>query len=105
MTTKEVLIRDEEKSDFTTISDVTIAAFETMDISTHTDQFVIEALRAAQALSVSLVAEINGHVVGHIAFSRVTMADGTKDWYGLGPVSAHPDFQLQRRSFGRNREH
>ena len=31
----------------------------------------------------------------HIAFSPVTMSDGTKDWYGLGPVSVHPDVQRQ----------
>lgn len=26
-------------------------------------------------------------MIGHIAFSPVTMSDGTPDWYGLGPVS------------------
>ena len=40
-----------------------------------------------------MVAEVDGHVVGHIAFSPVTMSDGTNDWYGLGSVSVHPDFQ------------
>ena len=33
--------------------------------------------------------------MGHIAFSPVTISDGTKNWYGLGPVSVHPDFQRQ----------
>jgi putative acetyltransferase len=37
--------------------------------------------------------------VGHIAFSPVTMSDSTKDWYGLGPVSVHPDFQ--RKGIGK----
>ena len=90
---KNVLIRDEKTADVAVISDVTIAAFETLEISNHTEQFIIEALRAAKALTISLVAEVDGHVVGHIAFSPVTMSDGTKDWYGLGPVSVHPDFQ------------
>jgi len=44
-------------------------------------------------LSISLVAEEDDCVVGHIAFSPVTMSDDTKDWYGLGPVSVHPDFK------------
>lgn len=95
MKRQDVLIRDEKGADFGAISDVTAAAFQTMEISNHTEQFIIEELRAAQALTVSLVAEINGRIVGHIAFSPVTMSDGTRDWYGLGPVSVHPDFQKQ----------
>ena len=95
MTIQNVLIRGEKTTDFAVISGVTIAAFETMEISNHTEQFIIEALRAAKALTISLVAEVDGHVVGHIAFSPVTMSDGTKDWYGLGPVSVHPDFQRE----------
>ena len=99
MTRKNLLIRDEKNTDYRAISEVTIAAFEKMEISSHTEQFIIEALRSAKVLSVSLVAEVDGRVVGHIAFSPVTMSDGTKDWYGLGPVSVHPDFQ--RRGIGK----
>lgn len=46
-------------------------------------------------LTVSLVAEIDGRVVGHIALSPVTISDGAAGWYGLGPVSVLPDFQKQ----------
>lgn len=95
MEIKDVLIRDERNTDHAAISDVTAAAFETMQISDHTEQFIIEALRDAKALTISLVAEVDGRVVGHIAFSPVTMSDGTEDWYGLGPVSVHPDFQCK----------
>jgi putative acetyltransferase len=90
---QDVLIRDETCTDYEVISEVTISAFETMEISNHTEQFIIQALRSAKALTVSLVAEVDGIVVGHIAFSPVTMSDGTKDWYGLGPVSVHPEYQ------------
>lgn len=93
MEAKDVLIRDETNTDYGVISDVTESAFETMEISNHTEHFVIDALRSANALTISLVAEIDGLVVGHIAFSPVTMSDGTSDWYGLGPVSVRPDFQ------------
>ncbi|MDD5638279.1 MAG: N-acetyltransferase [Atribacterota bacterium] len=96
---QNLLIRDEKESDFQEISDVTFTAFEKMEISNHTEQFIIEALRLAKALSISLVAELNGRVVGHIAFSPVIMTDCTKDWYGLGPVSVHPDFQ--RKGIGK----
>ncbi len=81
--------------DVSPITEVTIAAFKTLAISNHTEQFIIEALRAADALTVSLVAEVNGRVMGHIAFSPVTISDGTPNWYGLGPVSVLPEHQRQ----------
>jgi len=77
-----MIIRKETTSDIEAITQVTIAAFSALQISNHTEQFIIKALRAAGALTLSLVAEINGRVVGHIAFSPVTISDGTEDWYG-----------------------
>ena len=91
----EITIRSETGADVDAITDVTIAAFKTLEISNHTEQFIIEALRAAKALTVSLVAEIDGRVIGHIAFSPVTISDGTPNWYGLGPVSVLPEYQRQ----------
>jgi putative acetyltransferase len=90
-----LVIRSETEADLTAITEVTLAAFATLEVSNHTEQFIISALRAAGALAVSLVAELEGRVVGHIAFSPVTMSDGTRDWYGLGPVSVLPAFQRQ----------
>ena len=78
-----IIVRDETDADVRAIAEVTIAAFKTLEISNHTEQFIIEALRAVKALTLSLVAEVDGHVVGHIAFSPVTISDGTMHWYGL----------------------
>jgi putative acetyltransferase len=91
----EIVIRNETDADVGAITEVTIAAFETLEISNHTEQFIIEALRAAKALTISLVAEVDGRVIGHIAFSPVTISDGIQDWYGLGPVSVLPEYQRQ----------
>lgn len=99
MTKQTIVIRDETESDAAVIAQVTVAAFETLEISHHTEQFIVEALRSARALTLSLVAEIDGRVVGHIAFSPVAISDGTKDWYGLGPVSVLPEYQ--RRGIGK----
>ena len=55
----------------------------------------IQGDRAAKALTISLVAEMDGRVVGHIAFSPVAMSDGSQGWYGLGPVSVLPEYQRQ----------
>jgi putative acetyltransferase len=94
-----IVIRNETDADISTITEVTVAAFKTLEISNHTEQFIIEALRSAGALTLSLVAEVNGRVVGHIAFSPVAISDGTKDWYGLGPVSVLPEYQ--RKGIGK----
>ncbi len=90
-----MIIRKEMVTDIEAITEVTIAAFRTLPISNHTEQFIINALRAADALTISLVAEIDGRIVGHIAFSPVTISDGSIGWYGLGPVSVLPEYQKQ----------
>ena len=53
------------------------------------------ALRDSNALSISLVAEIDKKVVGNIAFSPVTISDVSPGWYGLGPVSVLPELHKQ----------
>ena len=88
-----MIIREEKNSDIEAITDVTIAAFKNHPVSRQTEHFIVKALRLANALTLSLVAEINGQIVGHIAFSPIEISDGTKDWYGLGPVSVLPDHQ------------
>jgi putative acetyltransferase len=90
-----MIIRNETISDIETISEVTIAAFQNHPISNHTEQFIINALRYANVLTISLVAEVDGQVVGHIAFSPVSISDGSQNWHGLGPVSALPEYQKQ----------
>jgi putative acetyltransferase len=89
----DMIIRPERASDIDAIFKVTKAAFEDHPISNRTEQYIVNALRAAKALSLSLVAEVDGKVIGHIAFSPVTIADGSDHWYGIGPVSVLPEFQ------------
>lgn len=93
-----MIIRDERPSDRDTITAVTVAAFTNHPFSRQTEQFIINALRKAGALTLSLVAEVEGRVVGHIAFSPLTVGDGSRQWYGMGPVSVAPE--LQRRGIG-----
>ena len=91
----KIIIRNEIDADVDAITEVTVEAFKTLEISNHTEQFIIEALRADNALTVSLIAEVDGRVVGHVAFSPVTISDGTENWYGLGPVSVLPEHQRE----------
>ena len=66
--TSKILIREESKSDAAAITEITVAAFEGLEFSNHTEQFIVVALREAKALTLLLVAEVNGIIVGHIAF-------------------------------------
>lgn len=94
-----LVIRPESKSDEDAIREVTRQAFASHPYSSHTEHFIVGALREANALAISLVAEQSGQVVGHIAFSPVTISDGSSGWFGLGPVSVLPS--VQKRGIGR----
>ena len=89
----KIIIRNETISDIDAISKVTIAAFQNLAISNHTEQFIINALRDANALTISLVAEVDGIVVGHIAFSPIAISDGSLNWERhSGDVAEIPNF-------------
>ncbi|GAC16206.1 GNAT family N-acetyltransferase [Aliiglaciecola lipolytica] len=88
-----IRIRKEHQSDVESIYAVTVAAFLEAPHTDHTEQFIVNALRESGALSISLVAEEEGNVVGHVALSHVTISDGTDNWYGLGPISVLPNNQ------------
>lgn len=96
----EMIIRPEKPDDVAAITRVTELAFRLHAHSDQTEHFIILALRKAGALTVSLVAEKAGQVVGHIGFSPVQVSDGSADWYGLGPVAVLPD--LQRQGIGKS---
>jgi putative acetyltransferase len=89
------LIRSEKPTDIKAIEQITIAAFEGRWYSDQTEHLVVDRLRKAGAMSVSLVAEMDGKVVGHVAFSVVTINGEDKGWFGLGPVSVSPELQKQ----------
>lgn len=89
-------IRLERPQDASTIHALTDAAFKGRPYSDGTEAGVIAALRAAGALTLSLVATAggeDGEIWGHVAFSPVTIDGEAGDWYGLGPVSVWPDRQ------------
>ena len=90
-----MIIRPETSQDDEATTQVTLAAF-TGKFSDHpTEHLIIKGLREAGALSLSLVAELDGKIVGHVAFSKVTINGEDQNWYGLGPISVQPDLQKQ----------
>ena len=91
----DILIRSERATDIAVISRVTYAAFLGKFSDHPTEHLIVDGLREAGALTLSLVAEVDGKIVGHVAFSPVTINDEFIDWYGLGPVSVIPEVQKQ----------
>jgi putative acetyltransferase len=89
------MIRPEQPEDVLTIRYVTEAAFQAMEYSNHNEAEIIDALRAAHALTISLVAIEDEELVGHVAFSPITINDEPSGWYGLGPVAVRPDYQRE----------
>jgi len=86
-------IRKEQPEDIAAIRRLTDEAFRAVPYSNQKEAAIIDVLRSASALTLSLVAEEEGSLLGHVAFSLV-LIDGTDcNWYGLGPLSVQPDRQ------------
>ncbi len=93
-----IVIRAETPDDAAAIRSVTQAAFADMAFSSGEEPDIVDRLREAGDLALSLIAADANRIVGHVAFSPVTISDGTSGWFGLGPVSVPP--QMQRRGIG-----
>ncbi|WP_319543899.1 N-acetyltransferase [uncultured Pseudodesulfovibrio sp.] len=95
-------IRHERFSDKETISSIHYAAFKNhpqyAQGAEPTEHLVVEHLRAANAMTLSLVAEKNSELLGHIAFSVAPIGYLTGGWHLLGPIGILP--QHQRKGIG-----
>lgn len=91
----EALIRPEKTGDHAAIYDITKRAFAPMPYAAGDEQDLINKLRDAGALALSLVAEKDGVVVGQVTFSPAFAADGSAGWYALGPVAVEPELKHQ----------
>lgn len=98
----EITIRTERPGEASIIRAVVEAAFQFNAHSDGTEGAIVDALRQAGVLTVSLVAtlgdEAGDEVVGHVAFSPITIDGAQVGWFGLGPVAVRPD--LHRRGIG-----
>lgn len=88
-----IRIRQETPTDASAIEVVIVAAFFDARHTGHNEQFIVKALRKSGELTLSLVADDNGTIVGHVAVSPVMISDGTSGWFGLGPISVLPERQ------------
>ncbi|MGW9754644.1 putative acetyltransferase [Burkholderia sp. 132550021-2] len=96
-----VTLRDARASEADAIGRVIVAAFAGEPEGGQFERRIVDTLRADGALSVSLVAERDGRLIGHVAFSPVSIGgepSGSQGWYGLAPLAVLPD--CQRQSIG-----
>jgi putative acetyltransferase len=91
--TSGVEIRPERYSDVEAIGQLIESAFLGMPYADGDEAELVEALRSQNALSVSLVAEHDGTIVGQVAFSPARASGGAPGWYALGPVAVLPAHQ------------
>lgn len=94
-----VTIRPEGPADHAAIGVLTQAAFKDQPHSDGSEARIVEQLRKDGDLALSLVAQSANRIVGHAAISPVNISDGSKDWFGLGPVSVLPEKQGQGVGF------
>ena len=92
-------IRTERLGDERAIYRLTEAAFTGHPHSEGTEPAIVDALRADGDLALSVVAEVDGEIVGHVAFSRAVLSTGEQGWFALGPISVDPE--RQGRGIGR----
>lgn len=99
----QLTVREETPGDAAAVEQVVQAAFGQRD-----EAEIVARLRSRNELTLSLVAEVTAAgqqnsleqhslIVGHIAFSPVTIAGQSRGqrWLGLAPVSVAPEFQRQ----------
>lgn len=87
-----LVIRAEMPTDLDTIRQINIDAFGQVD-----EARLVDALRDGDFVRLSLVAECEGRVVGHILFSDLPIVTdgGTIPALALAPMAVIPEFQRQ----------
>lgn len=90
-------IRKENPEDFEMVFNLIKEAFKDEQMSDHREQLLVERLRKSTAFvpELSMVAEIDDTIVGHILLSKVKIKNKNSEFdsLALAPVSVHPDYQ------------
>lgn len=93
----DITIRQEYKNDFGAVHRVIEEAFRTAPYSDQDEHYLVQRLRLSDAFipELSLVAEKEGKIVGHILLTRIKIKDSSNIYesLALAPVSVLPAFQ------------
>ena len=90
-----MIIRQEHNKEFHSIYALVKAAFESAEHADGNEPELVNALRKSDSYipELSLVAEIDGKIVGHIMFTKLKI--GNQVQLALAPLSVLPDYQKQ----------
>lgn len=90
-------IRQEQIKDYEAVHKVVELAFRDMEDSDHSEPFLVDQLRQTDAFipELSLVAEVDEEIIGHILMTKVEIVSENKSVtsLGLAPVSVLPEYQ------------
>ncbi len=91
-----VAILPEKSGDEAAITALVESAFKGQEHSDGTEAGTIERLRSEREPMLSLVAlDDDEAIIGHVAFSPVSINDRSTGWFGLGPLSVAPERQRE----------
>lgn len=92
-------IRQEIETDHQAVFNLIENAFQLSEMSDHSEQFLVQRLRKSDAFipELSLVAELDDKIVGHILLTKLIIKNGDQqfDSLALAPVSVLPNYQRQ----------
>lgn len=91
----KVVIRQELENDHEAVYQVVKSAFITMEKASGDEQDLVNRLRKSKAFipELSLVAELDGQIIGHILFTKMNI--GEHPSLALAPVAVLPEYQSQ----------
>ncbi|MFG4001634.1 GNAT family N-acetyltransferase [Flavobacterium aquidurense] len=93
----EIKLRQESENDYESVFQLIEKAFEKEEYSDHKEQFLVERLRKSDAFipELSIVAEVDNKIVGHILLTKLEIKNESKSFesLALAPVSVLPEFQ------------
>lgn len=93
----KIIIRVEKQTDYNAVFELIEKAFEKLAVSDHREQFLVQRLRKSTEFipELSMVAEFNNKIVGHILLSKLKIKNGQDEFdsLALAPVSVHPEYQ------------
>ncbi len=93
----ELILRHETSADYKAVFKVIEEAFKNEEYSDNTEQYLVERLRNSKAYipKLSLVAEADSEIVGHILLTKIQINNGNESFesLALAPVSVKPSHQ------------
>ncbi|MEM9546137.1 MAG: N-acetyltransferase [Bacteroidota bacterium] len=93
----DLILRKEAPSDYDEVLKLIKKAFLNEEYSDHSEHLLVDRLRKSKSFvpELSIVAELNKKIVGHILLTKIQINSTTQSFpsLALAPVSVHPDHQ------------